>query len=157
MTPAVQALKNAGIAYQLRSFTISDDTESYGLAAAKALGVPAERVFKTLMVCFNQDPKALGVCIIPVNQTLNLKLAAKALGQKSATMADPKLAEKATGYVVGGISPIAQKRALPTALDQSAEDHTHILVSGGKRGLDIELKPGDLRFLCRAALAPLTA
>lgn len=157
MTPAVQALKKAGIDYRLHSFTVTDDSEGYGLAAAKALGVAPERVFKTLMVSFNQDPKALGVCILPVNQTLNLKQAAKAHKQKSAAMADPKQAEKITGYVVGGISPIAQKKALPTVLDQSAADLDRILVSGGKRGLDIELKPEDLLRLCRAKLAPLTA
>lgn len=157
MTPAVQGLKKAGIDYRLHSFSVSDDSEGYGLAAAKALGVPPERVFKTLMVCFNQDPKALGVCILPVNQTLNLKMAAKAHKQKSATMADPKQAEKITGYIVGGISPIAQKKPLPTVLDQSAAHLESILVSGGKRGLDIELKPNDLLRLCRASIAPLTA
>lgn len=157
MTPAVQALKKAGIDFRLHSFTVDDGSEGYGLAAAKALGVPPERVFKTLMVSFNQDPKALGVCILPVNQSLNLKQAARAHKQKSAIMADPKLAEKATGYIVGGISPIAQKKALPTVLDQSAASHDRILVSGGKRGLDIELTPDDLLRLCRASLSPLTA
>lgn len=156
MTPAVQALKKAGIDFQLHSFTVTDDSEGYGLAAARALGVAPERVFKTLMVSFNQNPKALGVCILPVDQTLNLKQAAKAHQQKSAAMADPKQAEKITGYVVGGISPIAQKRTLPTVLDQSAINHERILVSGGKRGLDIELRPDDLLQLCHARLASLT-
>jgi Cys-tRNA(Pro)/Cys-tRNA(Cys) deacylase len=136
---------------------VTDDSEGYGIAAAKALGVPPERVFKTLMVSFDQAPKALGVCIVPVAHNLNLKQAAKAHGHKSAAMADPKLAEKVTGYLVGGISPIAQKRALPTVLDQSAERFDAILVSGGKRGLDIELAPSDLITLCRASLASLAA
>ncbi|WP_028671882.1 Cys-tRNA(Pro) deacylase [Saccharospirillum impatiens] len=155
MTPAVQLLKRQKVAYELHTFNVDDSDESYGLAAAKALGVPPERVFKTLLVCFNGDPKALGVCILPVTHTLNLKRAAKAHGQKSAQMADPAIAEKTTGYVVGGISPLGQKKALPTVVDHHAETLSAVYVSGGKRGLDLSLAPADLLQLTRGRFASL--
>lgn len=155
MTPAVELLKRHGIPFELHTFEVTDDSEGYGLAAAKALGVPPEQVFKTLMVSFNGDLKSMGVCILPVSATLNLKRAAKAHGQKSARMADPALAEKATGYVVGGISPLGQRKHLPTVLDARAEAFDAILVSGGKRGLDIELAPTDLLRLTQGRLASL--
>lgn len=156
MTPAVNLLKQRKIAFELRSFEVEDDSEGYGLAAARALGVPPEQVFKTLMVSFNGDPKSMGVCILPVSRSLNLKQAAKAHGKKSAQMADPSLAEKATGYVVGGISPLGQKKRLPTILDDSATAFDTILVSGGKRGLDIELAPADLMQLTQAKVGALS-
>ncbi len=156
MTPAVQLLKKQKIAYELHRFDITDDEgEGYGVAAAKALGVDPSLVFKTLLVSFNGDPKNLGVCILPVSHTLNLKKAAKAHGQKSALMADPTLAEKATGYVVGGISPLGQKKRLPMVLDESAEGFEFIYVSGGKRGLDLKLAPSDLLKLTQAVLGDL--
>lgn len=155
MTPAVQLLKRHRVPFKLHIFSVGDSEEGYGLAAAKALGVQPEKVFKTLLVCFNGDPKALGVCILPVTHTLSLKHAAKAHGQKSAQMADPAIAEKTTGYVVGGISPLGQKKALPTVVDQSAEPMDSFLVSGGKRGLDIGLAPVDLLQLTQARFAPL--
>lgn len=155
MTPAVKLLDAKKVDYQLHRFEVEASDEGYGLAAAKALGVEPERVFKTLVVSFNGDAKALGVCILPVTGTLNLKQAAKAHGQKSAQMADPAIAEKTTGYVVGGISPLGQKKRLSTVLDASAEALEAIFVSGGKRGLDIELSTGDLLQLTGATLAPL--
>lgn len=155
MTPAVKQLDNAKIDYQLHRFEVATSDEGYGLAAAQALGVAPERVFKTLVVSFNGDAKALGVCILPVTGTLNLKRAAKAHGQKSAQMADPAIAEKTTGYVLGGISPLGQKKRLPTVLDNSAETQPTIFVSGGKRGLDLELATESLQRLTGASLAAL--
>jgi len=155
VTPAVNQLDNAKVDYQLHRFEVADSDEGYGLAAAKALGVAPERVFKTLLVSFNGDAKSLGVCILPVTDTLNLKRAAKAHGQKSAQMADPAIAEKTTGYVVGGISPLGQKKRLPTVLDSSAENLPSIFVSGGKRGLDLELATQSLQQLTGASIAML--
>lgn len=155
MTPAVQLLKRQKVSFELHTFSASYSGEGYGIAAAKALGVPPQLVFKTLLVSFNGDPRALGVCILPVTHTLSLKHAAKAHGQKSAQMAEPAIAEKTTGYVVGGISPLGQKKALPTVVDQSAESLDTVFVSGGKRGLDIALAPADLQQLTRARFAPL--
>lgn len=157
MTPAVQLLKKRKVAFELHRFEVTDDSEGYGIAAAKALNVEPARVFKTLLVSFNGDAKQLGVCILPVSHSLNLKKAAKAHGQKSAEMADPAIAEKATGYVVGGISPLGQKKRLPMVLDASAAEFERILVSGGKRGLDLELAPGDLQSLTGARLGDLVA
>lgn len=155
MTPAINQLDNAKVDYQLHRFAVTASDEGYGLAAAKALGVAPERVFKTLVVSFNDDAKALGVCILPVTGTLNLKRAAKAHGRKSAQMANAAIAEKTTGYVVGGISPLGQKKRLPTVLDNSAESLPTIFVSGGKRGLDLELATDALVQLTAATLAPL--
>lgn len=156
MTPAVKQLDQAGIDYRLHRFEADAGAEEgYGLAAARALGVEPERVFKTLLVAFNGDAKALGVCILPVTGTLNLKRAAKAHGQKSAQMADPAIAEKTTGYVVGGISPLGQKKRLPTIVDNSAGQLERLFVSGGKRGLDLELAVSDLLSLTGARLGDL--
>lgn len=155
MTPAVQLLKRQKVPFELHTFSMVESDEGYGIAAAKALGVPPEQVFKTLLVSFNGDPRALGVCILPVTHNLSLKRAAKAHGQKSAQMAEPAIAEKTTGYVVGGISPLGQKKALPTVVDQNAESMDTFFVSGGKRGLDIALAPADLLQLTRARFAPL--
>jgi Cys-tRNA(Pro)/Cys-tRNA(Cys) deacylase len=155
MTPAVQLLKRNKVAFELHTFSATDSDEGYGLAAARALGVAPELVFKTLLVSFNGDPKALGVCILPVTHNLSLKRAAKAHGQKSAQMADPVIAEKTTGYVLGGISPLGQKKSLPTVIDDSADTLPTCYVSGGKRGLDLALAPADLLRLTRARFASL--
>ncbi|WP_141818410.1 Cys-tRNA(Pro) deacylase [Ornithinimicrobium humiphilum] len=151
-TPATVTLDRAGIAYEVRAYEHDPAATSYGLEAASALGVPPERVFKTLLV---DTDKGLGVGIVPVDRLLDLKAVAAALGAKKATMADPAVAERVTGYVVGGISPVGQKKALPTILDASALQHATILVSGGKRGLDIELAPGDLVKVTRGSTAPV--
>lgn len=150
MTPAIQLLERHKVPFELHTFSVDDSEEGYGIAAARALGVPAAQVFKTLLVSFNGDPTSLGVCILPVTHTLSLKRAAKAHGRKSARMAEPAVAEKSTGYVVGGISPLGQKKALPTVLDRSAESMDALFVSGGKRGLDVALTPADLLRLTRA-------
>jgi Cys-tRNA(Pro)/Cys-tRNA(Cys) deacylase len=122
------------------------------MEAAEALGVDPARVFKTLLV---DTGSALAVAIVPVDRQLDLKAVSAALGAKKVAMADPALAERSTGYVVGGISPIGQKRALPVVLDESALAHDTVLVSGGRRGLDLELAPQDLARVVEARTAPI--
>lgn len=152
-TPATVALTRAGIAFEPRSYQHDPaGSAGYGLEAAEALGVPAERVFKTLLV---ETDGGLAVGIVPVDRQLDLKAIAVALGVKRATMAEPAAAERSTGYVVGGISPIGQKRALPTVLDESAAGQPTVLVSGGHRGFDLELTPADLLLATKATLAPI--
>ncbi len=146
------ALDRAGIAYQARPYQHDPAAPSYGLEAAEALGVEPARVFKTLLV---DTDRGLAVGIVPVDTTLDLKAVAAAVGAKKATMADPKTAERTTGYVVGGISPVGQKKALPTVLDDSALSHDTVLVSGGKRGLDLELSPQDLLAVTRGRTGPV--
>jgi Cys-tRNA(Pro)/Cys-tRNA(Cys) deacylase len=140
-TPATVALTRAGIAFTLRPYDHDPRAVSFGLEAAEALGVPPERVFKTLLADVDG---ALTVAIVPVSGQLDLKALARAVGGRKAVLADPAAAERATGYVVGGISPVGQRRAHPAVLDTSALDHASVLVSGGRRGLDIELAPTDL-------------
>lgn len=140
-TPALAALEAAGVAHHLHLVGHEKGVTAYGLEAAHGLQVEAERVFKTL-VC--TSGAQLGVAIVPVTDELDLKAMARALGAKSANLADAAVAERATGYVTGGISPIGQKRRLPTFVDQSATDWETIFVSGGRRGLEIELTPSDL-------------
>lgn len=151
-TPATVALTRAGVAFEARSYEHDPSAPSYGLEAAEALGVPSERVFKTLLV---QGEAGLAVGIVPVDRQLDLKAVAAALGAKKVVMADPTAAERSTGYVVGGISPIGQKRALPTVLDDSALAHETVLVSGGRRGLDLEVAPADLVAVTRATTAAI--
>lgn len=153
-TPATAALDRAGIAYQVRSYDHDPRAASYGIEAALALGVEPARVFKTLLV--RVDDGLLAVGIVPVDRQLDLKAMAAAVGGKRAGMAERQVAERTTGYVVGGISPIGQKRALPTVLDGSAEQFDSVLVSGGRRGLDVELTPGDLVGLTQAVVAPIS-
>lgn len=152
-TPATVTLDAAGIAYEVRAYEHDPAAQSYGLEAAEALGVEPGRVFKTLLV--DLDGGALAVGIVPVDRQLDLKALAAALGAKRVTMAEPKVAERVTGYVVGGISPIGQKRALPTVLDDSAAGFETVLVSGGKRGMDLELSPEDLLEVTAGTLAPI--
>ncbi|MGD8201416.1 Cys-tRNA(Pro) deacylase [Ornithinimicrobium sp. W1679] len=140
-TPATVMLDRAGVDYEVRRYEHDPAADSYGLEAAAALGVEPARVFKTLLV---EADGALAVGIVPVDTLLDLKAVAAALGAKKAVMAQPADAERVTGYVVGGISPVGQRRRLPTVLDASALDHPTILVSGGRRGLDLELAPQDL-------------
>lgn len=122
---------------------------------ATALGQDPAKVFKTLLFSLNGEAKNLAVAIIPVDQKLNLKLAAKAAKAKKADMADPDIAQKTTGYVVGGISPLGQKKALPTFIHVSAEEQETMCVNAGKRGLEIELAPRDLAMLTRAQFVEL--
>ena len=140
-TPALRALDAARVAYTVREYAHDPRAVSFGLEAAAALGLPPGRVFKTLLA---SDGRQLVVGIVPVDRTLDLKALAVALGLKKLAMADPAAAERSSGMVVGGISPIGQKRALPTVLDASAVEYDTVLVSGGRRGLDIELAPANL-------------
>ncbi|EKO3859741.1 Cys-tRNA(Pro) deacylase [Vibrio harveyi] len=155
MTPAINLAKKKKVSHTIHQYEHDPRAESYGLEAAEVLGQDPKKVFKTLLFCLNGEPKNLAVAIIPVDQKLNLKLAAKAAKGKKADMADPEIAQKTTGYVVGGISPLGQKKALPTFLHESATQQETICVSAGKRGLEIELAPKDLLSLTRGQFAPL--
>ncbi len=138
--------------YTRRVYEHDPAAGSFGLEAAAALGLPPEQVFKTLLV---DTGAGLAVGIVPVDGHLDLKAMAGALGVKSVTMAEPAAAERSTGYVVGGISPIGQKRRLPTVLDASADSFPTVFVSGGRRGFDIELAPADLVLVTGAVLASI--
>lgn len=146
-TPAIAALERAGIAVQVHEYEHDPKAESWGLEAAELLGWPPERVFKTLVVSVDGT---LTVALVPVDRELDLR----ALG-KRAQMADVKQAERTTGYVKGGISPLGQRRALPTILDESALGHETILVNGGGRGLQLELAPADIVTLTGAKVLPI--
>ncbi|HKJ12493.1 MAG TPA: Cys-tRNA(Pro) deacylase [Ornithinimicrobium sp.] len=149
-TPATVALRRAGVGFSVHAYEHDPAAESYGDEAAAALGVAAERVFKTLLA---DTGNGLVVAVVPVSSRVDLKALASAAGVKKATMADPVAAERATGYVVGGISPVGQRSSLPTVLDTSAGDFDTILVSGGRRGVDVELRPGDLARVTGATWA----
>lgn len=151
-TPATVALESAGIAFEVRAYDHDPTAESFGMEAAELLSADAARVFKTLLA---QTDAGLVVAIVPVSGMLDLKALAAAVGSKKATMADPDDAQRSSGYVVGGISPIGQRKRLPTVLDQSAFEHETILVSGGRRGLDLELSPDDLLAVTEASTAPI--
>ena len=150
-TPATTALTTAGVAFTVRGYEHDPAITTYGLEAAEALGVEPGRVFKTLLV---DTGSGLAVAIVPVDRLLDLKALSTALGAKKVSMADPAVAERTSGYVVGGISPVGQKRALPTVLDDSALGHHTVLVSGGRRGMDLELAPGDLLRVTGGVAAP---
>lgn len=155
-TPATRALVAAGVDFTEHPYEHDPSAQSYGLEAAEAIGVPPEQVFKTLLAQTDLPrDHGLVVGIVPVTGQLDLKALAAAVGAKKASMADPALAEKTTGYVVGGISPLGQKRGLPTVLDESALLHTTVFVSGGRRGLDLELPPSDLVALTSATTASI--
>jgi Cys-tRNA(Pro)/Cys-tRNA(Cys) deacylase len=151
-TPATVALSGAGIEFAEHSYEHDPANTNFGLEAASVLGVDPDRVFKTLLADLDG---ALVVAIVPVTGKLDLKALASALGGKRAEMADPKIAERRTGYVVGGISPIGQKIAHPTVLDESAELYDTVFVSGGRRGFDLELAPGDLVRVTSATVAAI--
>ena len=153
MTPAIDALKKAKVPYTLHEYAHDPSCSSYGMEAAEKLGIPAGRIFKTLVVSL--DGRELAVGVLPVNSLLSMKLFAKAAGAKKAEMAAKPDVERSTGYVLGGVSPLGQKKRLRTFIDRSAEDYGTILVSGGRRGLDIELSPEDLRMLTKGAFARL--
>jgi len=164
MTPAIDALKKAGIHFKLHEYphdsqTTQTSSGGYGEEAATLLNQSPNQVFKTLVV--STDPKdnsqQLAVAIVPVSHQLDLKALAKSLKAKKANMADAIAAQNATGYILGGISPLGQKKRLSFTLDSSALDYDFIFVSGGKRGLEIELAPQDLVKLCRATTADIKA
>lgn len=151
-TPATVALTSAGVAFTVHSYEHDPAHPSYGEEAAEAMGVSPERVFKTLVADVDGE---LTVAVVPVAGSLDLKALAAAVGGKRAAMADPTLAERTTGYVRGGISPLGQRKRLRTVLDDSAKAHGTICVSAGRRGLEVELSPTDLATLTDAVLAPV--
>ena len=152
-TPALVALEHAGVAHNVLPYEHDPTSDlSYGQEAARALGVDPDRVFKTLVVSADG---ALGVAVVPVTRELDLKAMARALRAKRVGMADPSTAERSTGYVVGGISPLGQRQQLATVVDSSAYEAEVMYVSGGRRGLDIGLAPSDLVALTSASTAPI--
>jgi Cys-tRNA(Pro)/Cys-tRNA(Cys) deacylase len=151
-TPATLALTSAGIAFELHHYDHDPRAASYGLEAAEALGAEPARVFKTLLASLDGN---LVVGIVPVDGQLDLKALARALGGSKATMAEVSAAERATGYVAGGISPVGQKRRHRTVVDDSALAHATIFVSGGRRGLDLEMAPADLVAITEAITAQI--
>jgi Cys-tRNA(Pro)/Cys-tRNA(Cys) deacylase len=153
MTPAVRTLEAAGIEFSIHEYDRGDDLKNFGREAAEALGLPEDQVFKTLVV---DGDHGLAVAVLPVSCMLSMKLVATAFGVKRVVMADPRAAERSSGYVVGGISPLGQRKVLPTVIDETAELFDEIYVSGGKRGMDIAVRPGDLVSLLSAVVAPIT-
>lgn len=153
MTPAIDLAKQQGIAYAVHQYQHDPASASYGLEAAEKLGLNPAQVFKTLVL--QLDGKQLAVALLPVNQQLSMKLAAKALGVKKADMASAADVMRSTGYVLGGVSPLGQKKRLPTVIDSSAQQFATIYISAGKRGLEIELAAEDLRRLSDALFAAI--
>jgi Cys-tRNA(Pro)/Cys-tRNA(Cys) deacylase len=152
-TPAIALLQARRVEYKVHTY-LHRDGAAYGPEAAEALGIDPARVFKTLVT---EVDGALTVGVVPVVASLDLKALAAAVGGKRAKMADVVAAERATGYVAGGISPLGQKKRLAVVLDASARDHVTVYCSGGRRGLEVELSPADLAELTGARIAPITA
>lgn len=148
MTPATKVLDKAGIAYTLHRYEHDPQAESYGGEAADKLGLDPAQVFKTLLA--STETGELLVAVVPVNGQLDLKLLAKAAGAKKMAMTDPVAAQRSTGYLLGGISPLGQKKALRTFIDASAEQWSQLYISAGRRGLEIALQPADLASQIRA-------
>ncbi len=151
-TPATTLLAKHGIAHTVHSYDHDPRHGGFGPEASEALGLPPERVFKTLVA---RVDGALTVGVVPVASQLDLKALAAAAGGRKAVMADPADAERATGYVVGGISPLGQRKRLPVVLDSAALAFSTIFCSGGRRGLEIEIAPADLVKVVQAVLAPI--
>lgn len=154
MTPAINLAKKRQLEYQLHDYQHDPNARSYGLEAAEKLAVAPAQVFKTLVV--ETDIGTLAVALLPVHHSLNVKKMAKALGCKKVQMADAKKVVRSTGYVLGGVSPLGQKRVLPTVIDASAQPLATIYVSAGRRGLEIELSPLILGQVLAASFAPIT-
>jgi Cys-tRNA(Pro)/Cys-tRNA(Cys) deacylase len=154
MTPAINAAKKSQIPYTIHKYKHDSSCEAYGAEAAEKLGVPEERVFKTLIVELDNNEHAVG--IIPVSSMLNMKRMAKSSGSKKASMANAADVTRFTGYVLGGVSPLGQKKPLKTIIDSSAENHETIFVSAGRRGIEIELSPKDLRALTNGAFSEIS-
>lgn len=163
MTPAVKELEAAGVDFEIseyeRHLSGDGDLHDFGREAAEALGLSTDEVFKTLVVDVDLGGGSTDrvVAVLPVSCQLSMKSVAAAVGAKKATMCDPADAERSSGYVVGGISPLGQRKRLRTVVDESAELFERIYVSGGRRGLDIGLAPGDLVAVLDATVAPITA
>lgn len=155
MTPAIETARKAGIRFTVQEYMHDPAAESYGLEAAAQLGVEPARVFKTLLVSLLGGKPMLAVGIVPVDKQLDLKSMAAAAGVKKTQLAAAGEAERATGYVVGGISPLGQKKRLLTVLDETVMNYGSVYVSAGRRGLEIELSPTDLRQLTGATLAAI--
>ncbi|MFE6052250.1 Cys-tRNA(Pro) deacylase [Kitasatospora sp. NPDC056446] len=151
-TPATVALESAAVPFTVHAYDHDPAAASYGGEAAEVLGVAAERVFKTLVADVDGT---LTVGVVPVAGKLDLKALAAAVGGKRAVMADPAAAERSSGYVLGGISPLGQRRPLSTVVDESALGHATVYVSAGRRGLEVELSPADLIALTRARTAAI--
>ena len=151
MTPGIKVVTKNKIEHTLHEYHHDPSIASYGAEAARKLGIPEDRVFKTLVVLLDGQDLAVGV--VPVCSMLNMKLMAKATGAKKAAMAEKAVVERTTGYVLGGVSPLGQKKRLPIIIDASAQHFSTIFVSAGRRGLEIELDPEQLRRLVNGTFA----
>lgn len=154
MTPAVVALETAGIEHTIHEYDRGDDLHDFGREAADSLGLDHDQVFKTLVAIADDE---MVVAVVPVSCQLSMKRLASAVGAKKATMCEPARAERSSGYIVGGISPIGQRKRLRTVIDETAELFDTVYVSGGRRGMDIGLAPADLIAVLDAIVAPVTA
>lgn len=154
MTPAIKALEKAKASFRVHEYAHDPAAESYGLEASEKLGVDSAQVFKTLVVML--DAKEFAVGVIPVSAMLSMKNIAKAAGVKKAAMADKQDVERISGYVLGGVSPLGQKKSLRTFIDISAQQQATIYVSAGRRGLEVELAPDTLKNLARGSFADIT-
>lgn len=152
-------LQNEEVVHGIHEYERGEDQRDFGREAAEALGLPFDQVFKTLLVDTEggDAPRDPVVVVVPVSCMVSMKLVAAAVGAKKATMCDPSEAERITGYVVGGISPLGQRKLLTTVIDESVELFDTVYVSGGRRGLDVSLAPADLQRLLGATVAPVTA
>lgn len=156
MTPAIKLLDKLKISYQVREYQSAENSKSYGEAAATALQQDPAQVFKTLVSIIDGNQRKPVVALVAVVNLLDLKKLAAEMSGRKAVMADPAQAQKSTGYVIGGISPLGQRRLLPTLIDNTAEKFPTIFISGGKRGVELEIDPNDLVTLLQARYANIS-
>lgn len=160
MTPAINLLKKLNIRFNIHQYEHDPNETHYGREAISKLdpklAIVAGQIFKTLIVSLNGNSKTLAVCVLPVDAHLDLKKAAKAFNCKSLVLTEPSLAQKITGYLVGGISPLGQKKQLPTLIDSTAKQFPTMFISGGRRGLEIEIDPEDLLNILHAQFIKIT-